>query len=327
VFDLASIDARASGFRGATYDGRFVYFIPALGSGSVIARVDTQKIFDAAPSWEMVSLKALFPNSGGFSGATFDGQYLYLAPGLGPVGVALRLNTRAPFTSLSAWTSVSLTSIHPKAISFSGAVYDGKHVFYAPWRSGAEGASVVMRFDPQGGVANPASWSHFDVSAINAKSNGFRSAAFDGRFVYFVPGWTAPTPSWSDTVIVRFDSTGTFDQTASWSAFDVTAIGADAGGFNTAAFDGRFLVLSPGYLANRYNGVAYRLDTQRAWSHFNAWSRFETTSLAAPPINLRGVAYDGRYMYFAPSSGVAARYDATTPRFRPPLPQHFGSFY
>ena len=64
-------------FYGASFDGRYVYYIP--GDGTVLVRYDTQADFSSASAWESVGMWAVGASSG-FRGAAFDGQYLYLVP-------------------------------------------------------------------------------------------------------------------------------------------------------------------------------------------------------------------------------------------------------
>jgi len=76
-----------------------------------------------------------------------------------------------------------------------------------------------------GGDTNQGNWS-------------FHGGAFDGRYVYLVPTAFAP--------IVRYDTTGGFGNTTSWSSFLVqdTDLSVTTG-FNGAVFDGQFLYLIP----------------------------------------------------------------------------------
>ena len=49
--------------------------------GSPFLRYDTQAGFDAAGSWESLFLSRVSIKANRYSGATFDGQYVYLSPG------------------------------------------------------------------------------------------------------------------------------------------------------------------------------------------------------------------------------------------------------
>jgi hypothetical protein len=327
VFDLTALDARATGYRGAVFDGRYVYLVPTVGAGLVTARFDTQAAFASAASWTLVSLKEMTPSLAGFTGATFDGRYVYMVPAFSSSGLATRFDTHAAFTSASSWSTFSIASVHPKATSFAGAVFDGRYVYMVPWRAATTGSGVIARYDPQGGFSDAASWKAFDLTTLNEGAKGYHAAAFDGRYVYLVPGWTAPSPAWSATTLARYDTQAEFDSSGAWGFFELSALGPEAGGFNAAVFDGRYLVFAPGYADNGYRGDAFRFDTRAPLAQASSWSRFDATSLATSLVNTKGTAFDGRYVYLAPAGGVAARFDAKTPRSMPELPAFRGSFY
>jgi hypothetical protein len=94
------------------------------------------------------------------------------------------------------WEAFDLTLVRPGAKGFTGAVFDGRYVYFVPDDGGTGG--VVARYDTQAGFAEAASWATFDVASVNAGAVGFAGAAFDGRFVYLVPHATG--------VVVRFDA-------------------------------------------------------------------------------------------------------------------------
>jgi hypothetical protein len=86
------------GFAGAGYDGRFIYYVPTVGSPPRLLRYDTQSTFTADCAWSSVDLGPIAPPDGGpppgYTGAVFDGQYLYLLPGVGPYPLFLRFEAR-----------------------------------------------------------------------------------------------------------------------------------------------------------------------------------------------------------------------------------------
>ncbi len=328
VFDLTVLDARATGYRGAVFDGRYLYLVPSVGSGLVAARFDTQASFASGASWSLFSLKSVSASLGGFIGATFDGRYVYLAPAFGTMALATRYDTRTAFESAASWSTFALATLHPQATSFAGAVFDGHHVYFVPWRSGTTGGAIVGRYDPQGGFGDPASWSMLDLTTLNENAKGYHAASFDGRYLYLVPGWTAPTPAWSTTVLARYDThAAELTSAGAWTFFDMAALGAEAGGYNAAVFDGHYLVFAPGYAGSQYRGDVFRLDTRGALAATSSWSRFDAKDLAPPLVNMKGAAFDGRYVYLAPSGGVATRFDAKSPRSMPELPGFYGSTF
>ena len=75
-FDLTQLNAMASGFRGATFDGRYVYFVPYDHSdGSLsgtVARYDTKSGFEEAVSWSTFDVSSIAAGATGFLGGEFD---------------------------------------------------------------------------------------------------------------------------------------------------------------------------------------------------------------------------------------------------------------
>ena len=92
---------------------------------------------------------------------------------------------------------------------------------------------------------------------MNTAAKAFFGAAFDGRFIYFVPNGYVPI----DGVVVRYDTTLAFATKSSWSAFDATTVNAAAKGFAGAAFDGRYVYFVPYGNATR-SGVVLRFDAK-----------------------------------------------------------------
>ena len=156
------------------------------------------------------------------------------------------------------------------------------------------------------------SWTTFDTLQLGALAGGFQGAAFDGRYIYFVP--------WGDTSTgtplsiqgaplhhPRYDTMATFTTMASWATFDPSAV-TSSNAFVGAAFDGRYVYFSPG----DYRGQALRYDTQASFAAGASWSSFDMTSLGGGAQSaFLGARFDGRYVYFIPSGGVLERFDTT----------------
>ena len=97
TFDLQTVDTFAIGFRGGLFDGRYVYFMPAIDSGSrgtQLARFDTTGSFLSASSWETFNVKTLAAGARDFCMGGFDGQYVYLSPCAS--GIVARFDARNP---------------------------------------------------------------------------------------------------------------------------------------------------------------------------------------------------------------------------------------
>ncbi len=135
LFDTASVNSTPVGYRGAAFDGRYVYLVPfyngSAGTGTgLVAQFDTHAPFTVAGSWATFDTSSVDAKAEGFDGAVFDGRYLYLVPHL--TGTVARYDTTATFGASSSWVTFDLLTINASASGFLGAVYDGRYVYLIP---------------------------------------------------------------------------------------------------------------------------------------------------------------------------------------------------
>lgn len=228
------------GFRGAAFDGRFVYFAPGarrsgvsvMGSGLVL-RYDPQVEFTNFSAWNSRTLTVTDARAKGFSGVVFDGRYTYFVPD-STQGLVVRFDTQAEFTTASAWTMFDVGPLVQYG-SFYGGVFDGRYLYFVPAPSGSYTAQI-LRYDTQADFLSASAWSAFDTKAL-ADSAGwsFTGSAFDGRFVYFV----------SNVTTLRYDTAGAFDIASSWQSQNLRSLFPKATGYDNASFDGRFVYFVP----------------------------------------------------------------------------------
>ncbi len=102
---------------------------------------------------------------------------------------------------------------------FWGGSFDGKYAYFSQYYNGSEYAGGVLRFDTSLAFDQVGSWSAYDPGAngIGIDPDGFSGSTFDGRYVYFTPTYNG---SDYHGEVLRFDTQGTFNAAASWSAFD-----------------------------------------------------------------------------------------------------------
>jgi hypothetical protein len=239
TFDMTSVSPHAVGFAGATFDGSYVYFVPNTSGGTpsgLVARFHAGEAFDSPSAWSTFDATSVSPSAAGFVGAVFDGRFIYFAPSL--FEKVVRYDTRSVFGEPGSWATFATTTVDPDALGFAGAAYDGRFVYFVP-----HGSGIVVRYDTAGsGFEALSAWSTFDVMHVNPRASGFFGAAFDGRYVYFVPSNDGSL----DGLVVRLDTTGSFTETSSWSTFDATALDPSALGFAGAVFDDQFVYFVPG---------------------------------------------------------------------------------
>jgi len=323
AFNTTDLDKKAKDFAGATFDGRYLYFVPNgnAAPNGVVARYDTKaRYFDDLLAWSIFDTTTIAKGAKGFVGATFDGRYVYLVPNGN--GVVVRFDTFQRFGVSNSWSTFDTTTVDANAKGFVGAATDGRYVYFVPSNNGVPDG-VVARLDARASFTAASSWSTFDTTTVDANAKGFHGAAFDGRFLYLVPHDNGAP----DGVVARYDTQASFSAASSWSAFDATRVHAGAKGFQGAGFDGRYVYFVPGL-----GGVVTRHDTRAAFTEPSSWSSFDTASAFANARNYEGAVFDGRYLYLVPtnvgvSGGAVARFDARTPPWVPEVAGHYGSFF
>jgi hypothetical protein len=157
TFDITSLNVNARGFFGGAFDGRYVYYVPALNDidNAIVARFDTTAAgLKTASAWQLFSLASVSPNARSFYGAAFDGRYVYLVPNGASGALVTRYDTRAPFSEATSWSTFDLAAVDAGSRGFRGAVFDGRYVYFVPMSG-----SVVMRFDAREPAAMPSGYS------------------------------------------------------------------------------------------------------------------------------------------------------------------------
>ncbi|MAE68138.1 MAG: hypothetical protein CMJ18_28140 [Phycisphaeraceae bacterium] len=172
---------------GATFDGRYVYYVPY--ANSVAVRFDTQGEFADADAWsafDAVKTGGLYCS--GYDGAVFDGRFVYYLPfwegedpSRGFHGKVLRYDATRDFTDGESWQAVDAGRTSGlESIGFNGGAFDGRFIYMAPWRTGAtaDGSAIahgnVLRYDTVGQDAS------FSLRAVDFGHNGGLCAAVPG---------------------------------------------------------------------------------------------------------------------------------------------------
>jgi hypothetical protein len=350
-FDLHNINVGISSFTGAVFDGRYVYFAPSNNTNAAVlaARYDTQgNGFTITNSWSFFDTAVLHPDARGFSGAFFDGRYVYFVPFAIPGlhhGRLVRYDTQAGrnFGDAQAWSQVNLTAFEPYAKGFIGGAYDGeRYAYMAPgpgaFIDGGRPESLAARYDSTLALGAEPSWQFFDTQRIDPSLNGgprgFFGTVLTEDHLYFVPyGYGGSVRG----RVVRYDQKKPFTEVAAWEVFDTAAVNPGSGGFQGGGYDGRFVYLAPLVNVDGISGVVTRFDTkQPAFTDAGSWSAFDLQTLdggLVPSQSGRtperrgyvGTGFDGRFMYFVGDQAVPvgyhgwiARFDSTKPDLHDP---------
>lgn len=261
----------------------------------------------------------------GYAGAVFDGRYVYFVPyqnSTSAHGHVLRVDTQGNFTSTASWTAYDAASaVGAGAAGFTGGVFDGRYVYFSPQLTTSP--SGELRYDTQGNFTNASSWMLYDASATDGLScKGFQGAAFDGRYVYYVPHFnTNAAPGGWNGVVLRYDTQSNFTTATSWHAYDAgNTRGLPTKGYSSGVFDGRYVYFVPtvnGVQPNG-NGCVLRYDTHGGFGSAASWDAFDAGNTGGFVSTIfKGAIFDGRFIYFSPypSSGncVVLRYDVQSP--------------
>jgi hypothetical protein len=254
-----------------------------------------------------------------FFGGAFDGRHVYFVSYgdtvQGSVTVAtnnvIRYDTQAAFGAPASWQGFNTVSLGSRTYSFRGAVFDGRHLYLAPFEP-SYGGNFMARYDTQAAFDAASSWSTFDHTALDGIPDNlaFVGGAFDGRYVYFSPN-SGVYGYWRGHVL-RYDPQTSFSDASAWASFDTRASADNASGYRGAVFDGRYIYfmrwgdLSAGTIGNP---AIARYDTQASFTSAAAWTMFDPRPVT-PVVTFAGGTFDGRYVYFAPNDrGIAVRYD------------------
>ena len=330
------------GYKGAAFDGRYVYFAPCYnGTGyhGEVLRYDTNGDFDTAASWKVFDAMN-HPNvlaKGGYTDVCLVGDYLYFVPDQnddGDHGEVLRYRitgSDTDFNDPTLWETYEY-AVDPDGCAqnpnctnpqgYYGCVGAGQHVYFVPYRH-SSAHSEVLRYDTTGAFTAAGSWDTHDPD----KLGGYLGGVFDGRYIYFVPGRTGDSSFHSE--VLRYDTSSDFHDTASsWAVYDP----GYNDGYHNAIRVGQYIYFGP-FQENSGgpHGEVLRYDTTMAFKSAAAWAAYDygdsQECLVNPnctdPDGFAGVISDGRYVYFTPmhqdtGGGEVLRYD--TANTLPPIP-------
>ena len=321
--------AGSGNFSGAAFDGQHVYFVGFRSEGStndaVFASFDTKGSFADVSAWKRFNLTAAQPTATSFSGAAFDGHYVYFAPYLN--SRAERFDTTLAIDDPGAWLGFDVDAVDPGAVAFEGAIYDGHYVYFVPhiqYSASDAGplqvpSSVLARYDTKGAFGSGTAWEAAHLSALNVSAAGFAGGAFDGRYVYLAPNSSVVG------LIARYDTMGNGLRTpSSWSFFQGTSVNPKAATFLCAAFDGRYIYFVPGQ-----GSVLLRYDSLgKGFLDRLSWETYDLAQVGSNAYGFFGAVFDGQYVYFVPgSTSFATQFEARASPLLPKLPGFSGSFF
>jgi hypothetical protein len=321
AYDAAGTDDLITvGYGGGAFDGRYVYYAPfthETSRHSQVLRYDTESGFKETGSWaaydarETDNLKAM-----GYVDAVFDGRYVYFSPfGYKPFahGRVLRFDTQGDFKASESWAMYEAGFTNGmKTKGYYGLVQEGQYIYFVPFNDGTEFHGRVLRYDTKGDFKEEASWAAYDAgNTAGMDTRGYKMAASDGRYVYFVPFRTSTAETHGR--VLRYDSESPFEDSGSWDAYDAGEVdGLQTQAYVGAVFDGSYIYFCPySYGAVDFHAMAMRYDPAGDFHLAKSWAAFEANPIdGLETIGYKGVVFDGRYVHFTPyHSGIALRFD------------------
>ena len=305
AFDAHGIDGlNSSGYFGAIFDGRYVYFSPeqhstvkkgdpySMPGHGIVLRYDTYADFKNSKSYSAYDAgNTNGLETKGYYGAAFDGRYVYFVPrqlGNKYHSRILRHDTKDEFKNTYSWDAFDIEEPH----SSQGAAFDGRYVYLCPGFSGNplkedRLSSRIIRYDTRANFKEKKSYEVADISEFfGPKAGCFDGAGFDGRYIYFVPLQTK--------TVVRYDTLNGFNDDSSWQIFNGENVGM--GMSVGVVFDGHFM-----YFVPYKNSNVIRFDTRKDFTNPLSWSTYNasmTNGLETGGFD--GGFFDGRYLYFVP---------------------------
>lgn len=302
-YDASATDSLVcKGYKGIGSDGQYLYYAPYYDGSNYHGRVLREKIytvFGNSSTWEAYDAGTTDSlTCKGFSGAIFDGQFMYFVPEYNGAyhGIVLRYDTTKPFKNSGSWDAYNAGSVDSLTTKgFKGAVFDGHFIYFIPAYNGAYHGNV-LRYDTTKPFKSSGSWEAYNCGSLNA---GFYGGVYVEPFVYLSP--------WKNGKIVRLDTTKPFKSSGSWVAYDVSTINAGLKKFGGPCSNGRYV-----YYPNLEGELALRYDTERPLTDANSYKTFNPNSLMDGAYFIDCCIQD-HFLILSPYQATAAVHDMDLP--------------
>ena len=269
---------------------------------ALVAKWSLRPVMDTFESYDAGDTDGL--DTRGFFGAVCDGRYVYFAPQLNGSqerhGQVLRYDSCGGFNDPESWEGYdagNTDGLNTKG--YYGAVHAGDYIYFVPRTDGHAHHSRILRYDRRREFHDPGSWQAYDIG----NNISHQSAAYDGRYIYLVPGYEVDRSETGRAV--RYDTRGDFKDPASYVIYDAGNTGGlESRNYDGATFDGRYVYFAP--LNDR--GIVLRHDSQGEFDDPAAWQALDASGQGMGMCV--GAIFDGRYIYYVPyAHSNAVRYD------------------
>jgi len=188
---------------------------------------------------------------------------------------------------------------------FSGAVYDGRFIYFVPYNNGAYNG-IILRYDTTKPFKAAGSWEAYDFGSLaGGAAKGYSGGEIVDGFLYLSP---FQNTSAKHGKIVRYALSKPFKVAGSWEVFDATAVAADAKALGQPCTDGRFV-----YFPNAYYEIVLRYDTQKPFGQAASYDYFNLSTLCWNVAAHNACCKQGTHIVFAPDESNLLAYDTEKP--------------
>lgn len=218
IGDLLYESVEDVSYEGGVFDGNYIYLVP--NTSQTALRYDVSMPLDDEGAWQSASIFGV-AKAGGFRGGTWDGQYVYFSPYTHNDFIRFLPENYGSAENLEIMDVTSVVEYecgqikYPFTYKFSGACFDGGHVYYAPQDATyfvrVNVASTFDRLDSwevvklSNALGNAGTWHpEWDMGA----SKRWSACRFDGRYIYYAPE--------NSPMVVQYDTNESFTSPYSW---------------------------------------------------------------------------------------------------------------
>lgn len=201
-----------------------------------------------------------------------------------------------PVYTGSSFLTTSYT-VFPVGLTRRAACTDGRYIYvYAGLNDSTQAKNTVYKFDTQSLTLETIDLKSTGVVAFNL--NLQCTPCFDGRYVYFTDKSTSQT-------ILRYDTTGAFTTTGSWSVISYPGTQQN---FLATVFDGTYLYwITDTNTAGTPNWLRYQASASFVAGSFTQFTITGVTGVTST-AQFRSPVFDGQYVYVT-SGTLVLRYN------------------
>ena len=243
----------ACGFRGAVFDGQYIYFVPYNNGDydGVVLRYDTTQPFSSPDSWLTYDLGSMASGAAkGYWGAVIVENFIYFSPYHNTSayhGQILRYDRNQSFQSAGAWTVFDAATVSANCKGLGAPCSDGRFVYFPNATY-----NLVLRYDTTLPFTDTDSYATYDSTLLSEDADDQHNACcVQGQYITFAP---------SLYTILVYDTEKPFSDSGSWAERDVFyADDMNTVGFLGTYADPNYIYFAPSNWGSSYHGKVMRV--------------------------------------------------------------------